>query len=64
MKLIQKYVGQSQPLANGILYNIELRDVLFGDVWLCSGQSNMRMTVSMIYDTAEKITNASYFPKI
>lgn len=30
--------------------NITLRvhDVLFGDVWLCSGQSNMQMTVSQV----------------
>lgn len=30
--------------------NVTLRvhDVLFGDVWLCSGQSNMQMTVSQV----------------
>jgi sialate O-acetylesterase len=30
----------SQPLANGIVVTITIHDVLFGDVWLCSGQSN------------------------
>lgn len=25
-----------------------VHDVLFGDVWLCSGQSNMQMTVSQV----------------
>jgi sialate O-acetylesterase len=35
----------SQPLTNGTLVTITLNDVLFGDVWLCSGQSNMEMSV-------------------
>ncbi len=39
----------SQPLANGTLVTITIHDVLFGDVWICSGQSNMQMTVDMIY---------------
>ena len=30
-----------QPVANGTLMTITLHDVLFGDVWICSGQSNM-----------------------
>jgi sialate O-acetylesterase len=54
----------SQPLANGTLVTITIHDVLFGDVWLCSGQSNMQITVSMIYNAGEEIANASYFPKI
>ena len=31
---------------------IEIRDVLVGEVWLCSGQSNMAMTVSRAKDDA------------
>lgn len=27
---------------------LRVHDVLFGDVWLCSGQSNMQMTVSQV----------------
>ena len=27
---------------------ITLQDVLFGEVWLCSGQSNMAFTVGMV----------------
>ncbi|GAB2787204.1 sialate O-acetylesterase [Rhabdobacter roseus] len=30
---------------------IQLRDVLFGDVWLCSGQSNMEIPMSRVEDT-------------
>lgn len=33
--------------------NITLQDVYFGDVWLCSGQSNMEMTVSQVSHTLE-----------
>jgi sialate O-acetylesterase len=54
----------SQPLANGTLVTITLHDVLFGDVWICSGQSNMQLTVSMIYNATEEIANAGNFPKI
>ena len=27
---------------------ITLKDVLFGDVWVCSGQSNMAFTISQV----------------
>lgn len=29
-------------------FTLRIHDVLFGDVWLCSGQSNMQMTVSQV----------------
>ena len=54
----------SQPLANGTLVNITIHDVLFGDVWICSGQSNMELTVSMIYNGSIEIANAGNYPKI
>ena len=54
----------SQPLSNGTLYNITIQDVLFGDVWICSGQSNMQLTVNMIYNGTEEIANAGNFPHI
>ena len=54
----------SQPLANGTLDTITIHDVLFGDVWICSGQSNMQMTVSSIFNGSEEIANAGNFPKI
>jgi sialate O-acetylesterase len=54
----------SQPLANGTLATITIHDVLFGDVWICSGQSNMQMTVSSIFNGSEEIANAGNFPKI
>ena len=54
----------SQPLANGTLVTIVLHDVLFGDVWICSGQSNMQMTVSSIFNATLEIQNAGNYPKI
>ncbi len=54
----------SQPLNNGTLVTITLHDILFGDVWICSGQSNMELTVSMIYNGTEEIANAGNYPKI
>ncbi|CAF4805929.1 unnamed protein product, partial [Rotaria sp. Silwood2] len=51
-----------QPLANGTLYTITLHDVLFGDVWICSGQSNMQMAVIDIFNAIEEINNASNYP--
>jgi sialate O-acetylesterase len=54
----------SQPSANGTLVTITLHDILFGDVWLCSGQSNMQFTVSMMFNATEEIQNAGNFSKI
>ena len=54
----------SQPLANGSHVNITIHDVLFGDVWLCSGQSNMVLPLSWIYNASEEIANAGKYPKI
>ncbi len=54
----------SQPLVNGTLVTITIHDVLFGDVWICSGQSNMQMTVGLIFNGTEEIANAGNYPKI
>jgi sialate O-acetylesterase len=57
-------VHVSQPLANGTVVTITLHDVLFGDVWICSGQSNMEMAVIDIFNGTEEIANAGNYPKI
>lgn len=54
----------SQPLPNGTLANITIYDVLFGDVWVCSGQSNMQMAVTDIFNGSTEIANAGNYPKI
>ena len=42
---------------------LELTNVLFGEVWVCSGQSNMEWPVSASNDSEEEIAAAMY-PKI
>ena len=34
--------------------SIKISDVLFGDVWICSGQSNMQFTVSQVSQRQHK----------
>lgn len=43
--------------------NISLKDILIGEVWLCSGQSNMEFTLAQSKDGNEEITKAQ-FPQI
>ncbi|XP_064594989.1 sialate O-acetylesterase-like [Liolophura sinensis] len=43
---------------------IQLHNVLFGDVWICSGQSNMQLTVSMAYNASQEIADADHYPNI
>ncbi|KAG8434692.1 hypothetical protein GDO86_012884 [Hymenochirus boettgeri] len=43
---------------------LELHDLLFGDVWLCGGQSNMEMTVSQIFNATEELAKAVDYPNI
>jgi sialate O-acetylesterase len=42
---------------------ITFHDVLIGEVWLCSGQSNMEMGMKMIQDSAAEISRGSH-PRI
>jgi len=56
-------INVTQPSSQGNV-TITLHDVLFGDVWLCSGQSNMVLTVNLIYNGSIEIANAGKYPKI
>jgi len=42
---------------------IKINNILVGEVWLCSGQSNMGMVLREA-DNAEKVISAADFPKI
>ncbi|XP_065425101.1 sialate O-acetylesterase isoform X1 [Chrysemys picta bellii] len=44
--------------------NLTLRDIYFGDVWLCSGQSNMEMTVSQIINASKELSEAPLYPYV
>jgi len=41
-----------------------LTDVLFGDVYVCSGQSNMQFTVHSVFNATEEIAKADGYPQI
>ncbi|KAJ8280938.1 hypothetical protein GJAV_G00061280 [Gymnothorax javanicus] len=43
---------------------VTLIDVLFGDVWLCGGQSNMVYTLSQVYNASEEQALASEYPHV
>ncbi|NXK00570.1 SIAE acetylesterase, partial [Corythaixoides concolor] len=44
--------------------NVTLRDIYFGDVWLCSGQSNMAMTVLQIANASRELAAAARYPDV
>uniref|UniRef100_A0A8C3FZR9 Sialic acid acetylesterase n=1 Tax=Chrysemys picta bellii TaxID=8478 RepID=A0A8C3FZR9_CHRPI len=44
--------------------NLTLQDIYFGDVWLCSGQSNMEMTVSQIINASKELSEAPLYPYV
>ena len=51
----------SQGNANDAL---ELNDVIYGDVWICSGQSNMEFNMGGIFDGANEIAMTAEYPNI
>jgi len=44
----------------GVVSTIEIKDVLIGEVWLCSGQSNMEWTVVRSSNAENEIAAAQY----
>lgn len=45
--------------------DIELKDILIGDVWVCSGQSNMELPVSRVTDRfRDEIATDSNYPMV
>ena len=55
--------GGPHVLAVGGPKDVEIKDVLVGDVWICSGQSNMEWPLSASNNAKEEIAAANY-PKI
>lgn len=41
-----------------------LDNILFGDVYLCSGQSNMQFAMDGMFDRVKEIENAEWYPNI
>jgi len=42
------HIITATSVVDDVKENITLKDVLFGDVWVCSGQSNMGFAVSQV----------------
>ncbi|RYX85494.1 9-O-acetylesterase [bacterium] len=64
-----KWMARIGPFAAGGPYTLTVTgaaetttrtNVMFGDVWLCSGQSNMEMGISMVNDSQKEIAAANY----
>jgi sialate O-acetylesterase len=48
----------SETDTSGIISKVTLKNVLFGDVWLCSGQSNMQISLTGTLEGENEINNA------
>ena len=44
--------------------DVKLKNVLFGDVWLCSGQSNMVFGMKSVYNATEEMEDAKKYSNI
>lgn len=45
-------------------FTLRVHDVLFGDVWLCSGQSNMQMTVLQIFNASKELSDTAAYQSV
>eukprot|EP01084_Bolivina_argentea_P283283 485109_1 len=43
---------------------LTLKSILFGDVYICSGQSNMQFTVDQVFNSSQEIQAANNYPHI
>jgi sialate O-acetylesterase len=41
-----------------------LKDVAFGDVFLCSGQSNMEMSIAGVFNASDEIQDSMHYPHL
>ncbi len=55
--------GHSVEITDGTK-TILLEDIAFGDVFFCSGQSNMEMTIGAVYDSQKEVADAINYPNI
>lgn len=63
VKLASIAQGENLTLTVAAGNTIELRDILIGDVWICSGQSNMEWSVAQSNNANQEIAAAD-LPKI
>jgi sialate O-acetylesterase len=51
-------------VTNSLFESIVLEDILFGDVFLCAGQSNMEYSVNAVPNAEAEVQNANNYPFI
>jgi sialate O-acetylesterase len=51
-------------ITDGLSTPLTLNEVLFGDVWICSGQSNMERSMSSIVNATEEIAASAPYDRI
>ena len=54
------YGGPYSLTVQGKENSIKIENILIGDIWLCSGQSNMEWTVEQSANSKQEVQNASY----
>ena len=57
----EEYRITAQSTQN-ISATIELTNILFGDVYICSGQSNMQFTVDQAFNLSQSLSEANNYP--
>ena len=59
-----KYGGPYTLQVIGHANRIELKDVMLGEVWLCSGQSNMEWSINNGVDNKKEEIAAAFYPQV
>lgn len=54
------YGGPYSLTVQGKENSIKIENILIGDIWLCSGQSNMEWTVEQSANSKQEVQNANY----
>ncbi|XP_010627021.1 sialate O-acetylesterase isoform X2 [Fukomys damarensis] len=54
----------AQQFLGTMTSTLRVHDVLFGDVWLCSGQSNMQMTVLQIFNATKELSDTAAYQSV
>ena len=57
------YGGPYKMVIKSKMNSISLKNILIGDIWVCSGQSNMEFVVNNVNHAKEEIAKANY-PKV
>ena len=50
-----------ERINSNFFQEVELRDVVYGDVWVCSGQSNMQWNIGSIFNASEEVSKIAEY---